>query len=932
MLWSDPGPGTPAPGDMPALPRIVARAYARTPRHRITIACPGEDGIQLRKVRTIGVGPADAVDLLLRMPNDPALVSGELRYLAHIAAGLSVWARRGRVVPGLIRTDGEWWVRWQVIADRPQRAWRAELLGLMPAVQTSVGDRGEIFDDVVAELIDPLVRSIIGRPPAAHPFTEALIDDVPITGVGEKDRRALERWRESAVDLSRLVLRLVEPEVPDDEADVEDEDDVLWRLEVLVQEPGTAPESLREVRARDPLLFAEGARTLDRAREVCPPLALAPESPQGDLLLTTTGVLDLIERGVPALSAADITVLLPREWTTVTASMSVHVRSPAQPDTGVAGSVGMSAVLSYDWRLALGDAELTEAELNRLAAASAELVRLRGKWVRADPRALAAAAAYVGRSNEQPTHTVPEAVALLAGSDDVDLPPIDVRGHGWAADLLRGELQPEHIEMPPEFHGRLRPYQQRGVDWLAFMSSVGLGAILADDMGLGKTVQLLGLLSAERARGADGATLLIAPMSVIGNWEREAARFAPDLRVMVHHGSDRAADEDLVTGARRADLVITTYALCAKDIDHLVRVDWRRVVLDEAQHIKNPATAAAKAVRRLDARHRVALTGTPVENRLSELWAAIDVVNPGSLGSMSQFHARYAVPIERDGDPDALAALRRRTTPFILRRVKTDRSIIADLPEKVEMTVRANLTREQAALYRSIVDDSVAKIAESSGVERKGLVLATLTRLKQVCNHPAQYLDDGSPVVTRGEHRSGKLELVDDILDSARSDGEKILLFTQFRQFGDLVASYLRARYDDEVPFLHGGVARKRRDAMVERFQKPDGPAIMLLSLKAGGTGLNLTSANHVVHLDRWWNPAVENQATDRAFRIGQGRDVQVRKLVCVGTIEERIDELLERKQGLADDVVGAGERWITEMDDGELRELFTLSDSAVAQ
>ena len=945
MLWragrdGDPA-GAAASGDeLAGLPRSVARAFARTPRHRTTISLPTDDGeVRATTIRTIGVGPADAVEMLQRMPDRPELVSGELRYLAHVVAGLAVWARSGRVVPALTRVDDEWWVRWQPMVDRPQRAWRAELLGLMPPVQVSLGDRAAIFDDLVAELVDPLVRSIIGRPPAAHKLTEALIDETPIAGVGERDRRAFERWRDSVVDDSRLVLRLVEPDPVDTRVaplgaavETEPEDDVLWTLEILIQDPGAAPVSLREVRARDPLLFAEGARTLDLARTICPILALAPESPSGDLLLPTVAVLDLIERGIPALTAADITVLLPREWTSVTASLSLQVRSPALPKTGVEGGVGMPAVLAYDWRLALGDVELTEEELDRLSTASAELVRLRGQWVRADPRAIAAAVAYMGKNAPPPEPTLGDTMALLAGGDDPDLPPIEVTGSGWAVDLLRGDLEPEPVEMPPDFRGRLRPYQQRGVDWLAFMTAAGLGAVLADDMGLGKTVQLLGLLAAERAREAPGATLLIAPMSVIGNWEREAARFAPGLRVLVQHGSGRATEDALVAGAAAADLVITTYALCARDIATLARIPWRRVVLDEAQHVKNPATAAAKAVRRLPARHRVALTGTPVENRLSELWAALDVVNPGMLGPLSQFHARYAVPIEREGDQDALAALRRRTAPFILRRVKTDTSIIADLPEKFEMTVRANLTREQAALYRSVVDDSIARIAESEGPERKGLVLATLTRLKQVCNHPAHYLDDGSPVVRRGAHRSGKLELLDDILDAALADGEKVLLFTQFRQFGDLVVGYLTARYGEDVPFLHGGVARKRRDAMVERFQTPDGPPIMMLSLKAGGTGLNLTAANHVVHLDRWWNPAVENQATDRAFRIGQGRDVQVRKLVCVGTIEERIDELLERKQGLADDVVGVGERWITEMDDAELKEIFALSDVAVAQ
>ncbi len=317
---------------------------------------------------------------------------------------------------------------------------------------------------------------------------------------------------------------------------------------------------------------------------------------------------------------------------------------------------------------------------------------------------------------------------------------------------------------------------------------------------------------------------------------------------------------------------------------------------------------------------------------MEELRSILDFAMPSLLGSAQTFRARFAVPIEREQDQNAISRLRFLTQPFVLRRVKTDPAVISDLPEKFEMTVRANLTVEQAALYQAVVDDMLAKIKDAKGMARKGAVLGALTRLKQVCNHPAHFLGDGSAVLLRGHHRSGKLALVEDILESVLADGEKALLFTQFREFGDLVAPYLVERFGSELPFLHGGVAKKRRDAMVERFQSGDGPPLMLLSLKAGGTGLNLTAANHVVHLDRWWNPAVENQATDRAFRIGQRRDVQVRKLVCVDTIEEKIDEMINGKRHLAELAVGAGENWITEMGTDELRELFALGAEAVGE
>jgi SNF2 family DNA or RNA helicase len=421
-------------------------------------------------------------------------------------------------------------------------------------------------------------------------------------------------------------------------------------------------------------------------------------------------------------------------------------------------------------------------------------------------------------------------------------------------------------------------------------------------------------------------------MSVVGNWQREAAKFTPALRVLVHHGPTRLRDEELDRAIAEHDLIVTTYALMAKDRAQLAAQTWRRVVLDEAQHIKNAGTVQAKAALAIPADHKLALTGTPVENRLDELRSILDFANPGMLGRPSDFRKRFSVPIERENDENAVSRLRAITSPFILRRVKTDPTVISDLPEKNEMTVRANLTAEQAALYKAVVDEMMAQIADAKGMKRKGAVLSALTRLKQVCNHPAHFLSDGSSVLKRGQHRSGKIGLVEDMLDSVLGDNEKALLFTQFREFGELVAPYFAERFGVQVPFLHGGVSKGKRDEMVEKFQSDDGPPIMMLSLKAGGTGLNLTAANHVVHLDRWWNPAVENQATDRAFRIGQRKNVMVRKLLCVGTVEERIDSMLVSKQDLADLAVGTGESWVTEMDTAELQELFRLSEDAVGE
>ncbi|MPY96319.1 MAG: ATP-dependent helicase, partial [Acidimicrobiia bacterium] len=476
----------------------------------------------------------------------------------------------------------------------------------------------------------------------------------------------------------------------------------------------------------------------------------------------------------------------------------------------------------------------------------------------------------------------------------------------------------------PGFAGELRPYQERGVSWLSFLGRLGLGACLADDMGLGKTAQLIATVLVD---AVPGPTLVVSPVSVLGNWARELERFAPGLSVMVHHGRDRHADSDdegTAGFAERAgghDVVLTTYSLVARDLEHLTAVPWTRVVLDEAQQVKNPGTAQAKAIAQIRAPRRVALTGTPVENRLAELWSLMQVLNPGLLGTMSSFKDRFARPIERDHDEAATATLKAVTGPFVLRRLKTDRSIIDDLPDKVEQTDRCPLTREQATLYQAVVDELLEGAAATDGITRRGLVLAGIAKLKQVCNHPAHLLRDGSVLA----NRSGKLNRVEELLDEIVDAGDKALLFTQFTGWGELLVPHLARRYGAEPLWLHGGVPRARRDELVAAFDDASGPQLFLLSLKAGGTGLNLTAASHVVHLDRWWNPAVEDQATDRAYRIGQRRTVLVHKLVSSGTIEERIDEMITNKRALAERVVGAGEAWVTELSTDELRAVISL-------
>ncbi|WP_433757020.1 DEAD/DEAH box helicase [Nocardia sp. CA-135398] len=898
-------------------------------RHRAQVLVSGSQGAT-EQVRAHAMVPeAAVVALRQRLPVDA--VSGDLRFLAHVAHGVERWVRAGRVAPELRRDDGQWWVRWRLVGGERQRAWLAELAVAMPPALRVAGKPGMLLEDMVAELADPIVRELLDPPPSAHPLVAALIDDVALDGGSHQLAEVLERWRASLTgDEPELVLRLLEPEGDIALGEVDnDADDVvaLWRLQVCLRADGEAPNPVPLL--GDPVLVRTAIEKLGVATRAYPRLRDLPNDPQSmDLLLPTEVVADLVEHGAHALQAAGVRLLLPRAWNISAPTMRLRVESavPAADST-----VGMRGLVSYRWELALGDTVLTKAEMERLVRSKSDLVQLRGEWVQADHKMLAAAARYVAAHLDDTEITFADLVGELVTGHVDKVPITEVSATGWAADLLDQTREPVPVTPPVGLKAQLRPYQERGLAWLATMSRYGIGGILADDMGLGKTVQVLALLVHERERtDGCGPTLLVSPMSVVGNWQREAQRFAPDLRVLVHHGVGRKSGTELDEAVADADLVITTYSLLARDAAELARQQWDRVVLDEAQHIKNAGTRQAKAARALPARHRLALTGTPVENRLEELRSILDFTMPKVLGSAQTFRARFAVPIERDRDENAISRLRTITQPFVLRRVKTDPAVISDLPEKLEMTVRANLTVEQAALYQAVVDDMMAKLKDAKGMARKGAVLGALTRLKQVCNHPAHFLGDASGVLHRGSHRSGKLALVEDVLDAVLADGEKALLFTQFREFGDLIAPYLTERFGTAIPFLHGGVPKKRRDTMVERFQEPDGPPLMLLSLKAGGTGLNLTAANHVVHLDRWWNPAVENQATDRAFRIGQRRNVQVRKLICVDTIEEKIDEMISGKRQLADLAIGAGENWITELSTDELHRLFALGAEAV--
>ncbi|MGF1667836.1 MAG: DEAD/DEAH box helicase [Acidimicrobiia bacterium] len=483
-------------------------------------------------------------------------------------------------------------------------------------------------------------------------------------------------------------------------------------------------------------------------------------------------------------------------------------------------------------------------------------------------------------------------------------PVADLAGRLTQASAVR------ELDEPPGLEATLRPYQRRGLAWLVEMCGLGLGGVLADDMGLGKTVQVLAL---HIARGA-GRSLVVCPASVLGNWEREAHRFVPDVPVLRYHGTDRTL-ADVPTDA----LVLTTYGTLRRDIEAIRGLDWAVVVADEAQAIKNPYARVSRAIRSVESGARVALTGTPVENHLGDLWAILDWTTPGLLGPLETFRHEIAVPIERHGDEHAADLFGRLVRPFLLRRRKTDPGVAPDLPPKIETDELMPLTTEQATLYRATVADVMEQIEEAEGMNRRGLVLKLLTGLKQICNHPAQFLGQTGPLAGR----SGKLDGLTELVEVIADEGDATLVFTQYVAMGRLLDTHLSGR-GLRTRFLHGGTAVKRRTEMVDEFQAGD-VDVFLISLKAGGTGLNLTRANHVVHYDRWWNPAVEDQASDRAWRIGQDRTLQIHRMVCEGTIEDRIGALLAAKRSLADAVVGSGEGWITELTNDDLAALVEL-------
>ncbi len=916
-------------------------------------------------ISVLPLGAQQAIHLLAtaigkRMLGPGVLIGADLAYWCaamRFAAGL---VTRGQFLPGIQIENGTYRARWVPACGGADAAAMQTLASAMPpaarAVTKEASDdppslaAGEALGDFVAFMVDGLTRATAEtnasrRAESVHEqWLRALGSEHGTMKAPEAESKALAgqvaQWQRPIQVASRspfrLCFRLEEPE----------EGRAVWKVRYFLQ--GTRDPSLLlpagdvwQAKAGDLAALKENAAairenllvSLGQAAGICAGVeaSLRARAPDG-FTLNVEGAHEFLRETAPALEQGGFGVMLPGWWSRQGArarlKAQAHARTPA---VAPPGGLSLDVLVEFDWRLALGDEAVSPEEVEALARLKSPLVKLRGQWVEVDAREIQAALDFLKR-NPSGKAQARELVRMAIGAVET-AGPLEIAGvtaTGWLGDVLAQLNSRDSFEQlpPPKMNATLRPYQLRGYSWLAFLKRLGLGACLADDMGLGKTIQTLALVELDRELGEKRPVLLVCPTSVVGNWEKEAARFTPGMKVMVHHGGGRKRGQEFRAEAARHAMVVSSYALLLRDEEMLRGMDWAGLILDEAQNVKNAETKQARAARGIQSGYRIALTGTPVENNVGDLWSLMEFLNEGLLGTHAEFKRKFFVPIQVYSNREVSGRLKRITGPFILRRLKTDKSVISDLPDKLEMKVYCNLTPEQATLYEAVVKNAEEAIESASGIERKGLVLATLTKLKQVCNHPAQFLKDKS----KAEGRSGKLARLEEMVEETLEAGDRSLIFSQFTEMGAIIQSYLQERFGEEVLYLHGGTSKKQRDAMVERFAGEHGPRLFLLSLKAGGTGLNLTGANHVFHFDRWWNPAVENQATDRAFRIGQTKNVQVHKFICVGTLEEKIDEMIERKKEVAGQVVGAGEAWLSELSNAQLKELFALRTSAVGE
>ncbi|GHB17305.1 helicase [Streptomyces viridiviolaceus] len=918
---------TPAPADGTASAGQPAQAAPRsgadTAGHtELTVVRRHGAGVRRRTTPALSLPLDEALPLLVSARHDPAAHPATACWGAAALHALRLTAR-GRLLPGLTATGHDAWRAGPldpddiahlraVAAALPPEGHAVPLDGPGPIRLPEPEALMRSFLDAVADTLPrtPAAPHAAGRPfaardaqrlPDAHDWAAEVAAgmDAGVRISLRLDLSAYDLFDGDGADPVRSagaalvqVHSLADPTLVADAAD-------LWS--------GTADAAF------GPRARVDAALAVRRAARVWPPLDRLTEQDVPDVLsLSEDEVTDLLGVAATRLAAAGVAVHWPRDLAQDLTATAVVRPAPGSATDGT-GFFESGDLLQFRWQLAIGGDPLTEAEMDTLAEAHRPVVRLRDRWVLVDP-------SLVRRARKRDLGLLDPVDALsvaLAGSTEADGETVEVVPVGALAalrDRLTAGVRP--AEHPPGLHATLRDYQLRGLAWLDLMTSLGLGGCLADDMGLGKTVTVIAL-HLKRARTEP--TLVVCPASLLGNWQREITRFAPGVPVRRFHGPDRTLAG--LTGG----FVLTTYGTMRSAAATLAEQRWGMVVADEAQHVKNPYSATARALRTIPSPARVALTGTPVENNLSELWALLDWTTPGLLGSLKSFRARHARAVETGEDEEAVERLARLVRPFLLRRRKSDPGIVPELPPKTETDHPVPLTREQAALYEAVVRESMAAIETAEGMARRGLVLKLLTSLKQICDHPSLFLKEEHPpgAGDRLAARSGKLALLDELLDTLLAEDGSALVFTQYVGMARLIASHLAVRAVP-VDLLHGGTPVPERERMVDRFQSGATP-VLVLSLKAAGTGLNLTRAGHVVHFDRWWNPAVEEQATDRAYRIGQTQPVQVHRLITEGTVEDRIAEMLQSKRALADAVLGAGESALTELTDRELSDLVSL-------
>ena len=939
------------------------------------------------QVQGLAIEPAATAEWLAKLPlsgNIPDL-GDELLWWSHLQRwGLSL-ITRGRWLPQVELSRGDGYphrARWVPILNKEDDRQKLEELAMgLPLVATCAlpwrepsGKRNnrttrlrpEAMREAnplascrprsgrlrVANLLQDLVDAQLrkqfepkttGLNPLLSCWQEALSTESGIITLPDEEverlGKVVNHWKEGIagnVMPARACLKLLTPR----------KKEVSWKLNFYLQAEA------------DPSLKVPSATAWARGSEVLQLGEIRVEQP-GEVLLEGLGralsVFEPIERGleIPTpnsmeLSPAEAFVLV-RTAASKLRDIGVGVELPTSLSGGLASRLGLAIkaelletsqgftlgeTLQWTWELMIGGIKLTLHELESLAKQKSPLVKHKGAWVELRANDIKNAQKFF---SSNPSLNLDDAIRLTASDGDtlMRLPVHNFEAGPRLQTVLDQYLQkksPEPLAAPEGFHGQLRPYQERGLGWLAFLHRFDQGACLADDMGLGKTIQLLAFLQyLHTNQKLNGPILLIAPTSILTNWKREAAVFTPNLIVREHYGpkrsnSPKALEKDL----KGVNILLTSYGLMQRDSELLQTFNWHGIVIDEAQAIKNPSAKQSKAVRDIATKNhrlRIALTGTPIENRVSELWALMNFLNPNILGEENFFHQRYKLPIERYGDISSLKDLKTRVSPFILRRLKTDKSVISDLPEKVELNEWITLCDEQKKLYRQTIQNTLDAIAIAPEGQRHGKILGLLTRLKQICNHPALALKERN-INDNFLMRSNKLQRLNEILEEVIESQDRALLFTQFAEWGHLLKAYLQQKWEFEVPFLYGGTSKIERQAMIDRFQEdPRGPRLFILSLKAGGIGLNLTRASHVFHVDRWWNPAIENQATDRAYRIGQTNRVMVHKFITSGSVEEKIDLMIRKKSDLSQNIIGAGEDWLGKLDLAKLQKLVALDE-----